>query len=263
MLSIQSIFQEIRHHPEAFRLLMSIAAKGEFQGGWENERIAALTRDTVLARKIRRHGADETKHGMMFSKLLRKAGLEPMEIPPEADYCMTLERKGMGLPHDRLAQENPLSEDELLAYLVHSKITEERAAEEVDRLLLVFQDDAELAPTLSIIADDEINHLSYCHEELLRLSGLGRHGQIRQMLKDYARLEIAIYRDVSWVFVNQMAGLMGWGKPKQWLLKFGVLASYCIESIWTWRLRVALLPPLRPNAMGDGNERAVLQTDGQ
>lgn len=250
MLSTKSIFQEIRHDRSAFQLLMSIAAKGETQGGWENERIAALTADPELARKVLRHGADETKHGLMFSKLLRKAGLDEVPVPPEADYCMILEHKGIGLSHARLNQYRPLDADEILEYLVHSKITEERASDEVNRLLRVFGEDAELAPTLRVIADDEINHLSYAHEELLRLSGQGQREKIRRMLREYAMAEIAVYREVGLVFVRNMAGLLGWSRPKQWLLKLGVSTSYFIEKTFTWRRLAALRPPLRSNALG-------------
>ena len=62
MISRQSIYREFRANDEAFRLLASTASKNEPQGGWENERIAALTGDRVLAAKIHRHGADESKH---------------------------------------------------------------------------------------------------------------------------------------------------------------------------------------------------------
>ena len=263
MLSTKSIFQEIRNNPEAFSLLLSIAAKGELQGGWENERIAALTEDTELAQKVRRHGADETKHGLMFSKLLRKAGLDTVPVPFEADYCMRLEKQGLGLSHDRLIEERPLSADELLKYLVHSKITEERAAEEVHRLLKVFQDDGQITPTLCVIADDEINHLSYAHEELLKLSKQGQWLEIKIMLKIYALVEIGVYRDVGLVFVDNMSRILGWGKPKQWLLKSGVLASYFIERTITWHRLVALRTPLRMNAMGglEANRQTELGTD--
>ena len=251
MLSTKSIFQEIRNNPEAFSLLLSIASKGEFQGGWENERIAALTEDAEFAQKIRRHGADESKHGLMFSKLLRKAGLENVAVPLEADYCMRLEQRGVGLSHDRLVKEIPLSADELLIYLAHSKITEERAAEEVQRLLKAFQDDGQITPTLCVIAEDEINHLSYAHEELLKLSRRGQWQEINIMLKAYALVEIEVYRDVGLVFVDHMSSILGWGKSKQWLLKLGVLATYLIERTITWRRLVALRMPLRTNAMGE------------
>jgi hypothetical protein len=85
-------------------LFLSIAAKGETQGGWENERISALTRDSVLAAKVCRHGADETKHGLMFARLLKKAGLDTVLVPTESDYCLTLEQRGIGLSHKGLRE---------------------------------------------------------------------------------------------------------------------------------------------------------------
>ncbi|WNV03406.1 ferritin-like domain-containing protein [Candidatus Methylospira mobilis] len=260
MLSTKSIFKEIRANEAAFRLLLSIAAKGETQGGWENERIAALTEDQELARKVLRHGADETKHGLMFSKLLRKAGLDSVLVPTDADYCMLLERKGMGLSHTRLRQNHALTPDEFLQYLVHSKITEERASDEVNRLLAVFADDNELASTLRIIADDEINHLSYTHEELLKLSdsGVAQRENIAQMLRIYADTEIQVYRDVSLVFVTRMARLLGWSKTKQWLLRLGVMFIYYYEKTIGWRRLATLHQPERINAMG--NDTAAAQT---
>ena len=82
MLSAGSIFHEIRSNDLAYQFLLSVAAKGETQGGWENARIAELTGDPELARKIRRHGEDESKHGRLFTALLRKRGLVPREVPP-------------------------------------------------------------------------------------------------------------------------------------------------------------------------------------
>ncbi|MDF9393291.1 MULTISPECIES: ferritin-like domain-containing protein [Methylococcus] len=251
MLSTRSVFQEIRRDPRAFQLLISIAAKGETQGGWENERIAALTPDPELARKVRRHGADETKHGLMFGKLLRKVGLDQVPVPADADYCMMLESRGIGLSHRRLSRDEPLGPEEILQYLVHSKVTEERASDEVNRLLRVFGDDPELAPSLRVIAEDEINHLSYAHEELLRLSGQGYGGRIAQMLKVYALAEIRVYRDVGLAFVRHMAALLGWSGPKQWLLELGVSAAYVLERAFAWRRLAALKPPLRRDAMGN------------
>ena len=161
-------------------MLLSIASKGETQGGWENERIAALTTDPDMARKVLRHGTDETKHGLMFAKLLRKAELDTVPVPLEADYCMLLENRGIGLPHDRLHKDAPLNRDEFLKYLVHSKVTEERASEEVNLMLKVFEDDPELAPTLRAIADDEVNHVSYTHEELLKFCEQGDREKLQR-----------------------------------------------------------------------------------
>ena len=101
MLTARSIFNEIRGDDRAYQLLLSVAAKGETQGGWENQCIALLTRDRELAAKIRRHGEDESKHGRLFTALLKKRGLPPVVAPTDTDYCMLLERQGIGLTHER------------------------------------------------------------------------------------------------------------------------------------------------------------------
>jgi len=109
MLSTRSLFSEIRSNPDAYQLFLSIAAKGETQGGWENERISALTQDSELAAKNCRHGADEAKHGLMFAKLLKKGCLDTVPVPSEADYCLTLEQRGIGLSHKRLREKMDLA----------------------------------------------------------------------------------------------------------------------------------------------------------
>jgi hypothetical protein len=100
MFSARTIYGEIFDNDEAFRLFCSIAASGEAQGGWENGRIAALVpaSQAHLAPKIARHGADEDKHGRIFTALLRKRGLTPVEVPADTDYTMRLEAVGIGRP---------------------------------------------------------------------------------------------------------------------------------------------------------------------
>src|SRR5215510_9312761 len=92
------MFENIFDNERAFRLFCSIAASGEAQGGWENGRIAALVPASCqdLAPKIARHGADEDKHGRIFTALLRKRGLQPVPVPADTDYTMRLERIGLG-----------------------------------------------------------------------------------------------------------------------------------------------------------------------
>ena len=69
MLSARTIYGEIFDNDEAFGLFCPIAASGEAQGGWENGKIAALMPGSQagLAAKIARHGADEDKHGRIFT----------------------------------------------------------------------------------------------------------------------------------------------------------------------------------------------------
>lgn len=249
MLSAADIFEEIRANDEAFRFFVSTAAKGEYQGGWENEQIAARTRDDELRPKIERHGFDESKHGRLFENLLKKRGLTLAEVPFEADYCAQLEKAGIGLSHERLRQETPLDSKDILAYLAHSRVTEQRAAEEVAQLERVFGDNPDIGPTIKMIADDEINHLSFCHEELLRLKSEGLADQVSEMLKVYALAEIKTYRRVSLAFIDRMSSVLGWSFPKRVLLKLGVQLIYFVERLLSWRRMVALREPVRPGVM--------------
>jgi rubrerythrin len=251
VLSARAIYQEIRDNDETYRLFCSIAAKGEAQGGWENGRIAALTRDSELRPKIARHGADEDKHGRLFAALLRKRGLMPCEVSFEVDYTLRLERQGIGLSHERLRRDEPLSDEEILKYLVHSRVTEQRAHEEVEQQRRIFADDPEIGRAVRMIAEDEVNHLSYTHEELARMSACGHGERIRVMLREYAHAEIATYRDVSLAVMRSIAEALGWSRVKRGLLRFGIHAIYAIERAWTWRRMTTIERPARPGALSD------------
>ena len=92
-----------------------------------------LIRD--LAPKIARHGADEDKHGRIFNALLRKRNLSPVPVPPGSRLDLArLEGIGIGLAHSALQAANPLTEADIIAYLAHSRVTEQRAAEQMRSL---------------------------------------------------------------------------------------------------------------------------------
>src|ERR1700724_719345 len=136
MLSAKAVFEEIFDNDDAFQLFCSIAASGEAQGGWENGRIATLVPESYrdLAPKIARHGADEDKHGRIFYALLRKRGLSPEPVPADTDYTMRLEGMGIGLAHGKLRADQPLTEADIIVYLAHSRVTEQRASEQMRSL---------------------------------------------------------------------------------------------------------------------------------
>ncbi len=223
MLTGKKIFEQILDNDEAFQLFCSIAASGEAQGGWENGRIAALVpgAEQDLAPKIARHGADEDKHGRIFSALLRKRGLDPVTVPPDTDYTMRLESAGIGLAHSRLRVDQRLTEDDIVTYLAHSRVTEQRASEQMRALRKFTVDRPEFARAVRTISSDEDNHLAYCHEELLRLSAAGLDQVIRRTLRTAALAEIAIYRDVSKAVMVHMGRILGWSKAKSALLADG------------------------------------------
>ncbi|WP_030720362.1 hypothetical protein [Streptomyces sp. NRRL F-2580] len=252
MFSARSLFQEIVDNDDSFQLFCSIAASGETQGGWENARIAALVPDAMrdLAPKITRHGADEDKHGRIFNALLRKRGLQPVPVPPETDYTMLLERRGIGLAHDKLRRRQALSEEDVVVYLAHSRVTEERAADQMDMLVRYFGDHPELGKAIHMISNDEANHLAYCHEELLRLVRAGHGRTIQRVLRESALAEIGVYRDVSLAVMDHMGRLLNWSAPKAAALAAGIRAAYAYERFSGWHRMVDLRMPQRRDALG-------------
>ncbi|MFF4105196.1 ferritin-like domain-containing protein [Streptomyces sp. NPDC001903] len=252
MLSARSLFQEIVDNDDSFQLFCSIAASGESQGGWENARIAALVPDGMraLAPKIARHGADEDKHGRIFNALLRKRGLPPVPVPPEADYTMLLERRGIGLAHEKLRREEPLTEEDIVVYLAHSRVTEQRAADQMVMLVRQFGDHPEVGKAIRMISHDEDNHLAYCHEELLRLAGKGHGRTIQRVLRDSALAEISIYRDVSLAVMDHMGRILRWPAPKAAALAAGIRGMYAYERFAGWHRMISLRLPERRDALG-------------
>ncbi|MFJ6529227.1 ferritin-like domain-containing protein [Streptomyces longwoodensis] len=252
MLSAKSLFQEILDHDESYALFCSIAAGGEAQGGWENARIAALAprEERALAPKIARHGADEDKHGRIFTALLRKRGLQPVPVPPETDYTMLLERHGIGLPHEKLKAEQPLTVEDIITYLAHSRVTEQRASEQMRLLRKHFADHPDLGRAVRQISQDEDHHLAYCHEELLRLARAGHGRTIQRTLRTCALAEIRVYRDVSLAVMSHMGRILHWPRPKAALLALGIHAVYAWERLTGWHRMTTLKPPHLTNPLG-------------
>ncbi|MFF9349698.1 ferritin-like domain-containing protein [Streptomyces sp. NPDC014734] len=257
MLSARGLFQEILDEDESFRLFCSIAAGGESQGGWENGRIAALAPESqrALAPRIARHGADEDKHGRIFDALLRKRGLNRAEVPRETDYTMLLERRGVGLAHERLVRQDPLCEHDIITYLAHSRVTEQRASEQMRLLCRYFADHPDLGRAVRMISNDEDNHLAYCHEELLRLARAGHGRTIQRVLRQCALAEIRVYRDVSLAVMDHMGRILRWPRAKSAALTAGIHAVHAYERLVGWRRMVSLEPPARRDALGGPAER--------
>ena len=230
MLSAKSLFQEILDNDESFALFCSIAASGESQGGWENARIAALVPEAEreLAPKISRHGSDEDKHGRIFNALMKKRGLA----------------------HVQLNRDERLTVQDIVTYLAHSRVTEQRASEQMDLLRKHFADHPDIGRAVKQISNDEDNHLAYCHEELLRFAYAGHGRAIQRTLRECALAEIRIYRDVSLAVMAHMGRVLGWSKARSAVLAAGIHAVYAYERMGGWRRMVSLATPERRNALG-------------
>ena len=252
MFSPKAIYGEIFGNDEAFRLLCSIAASGESQGGWENGRIAALVPESCrdLAPKIARHGADEDKHGRIFMALLRKRNLAPAPVPADTDYTMKLERMGIGLAHGKLRADQPLTEADVITYLTHSRVTEHRASEQMRSLRRYAAGNPDLSRAFAAISADEDNHLAYCHEELLRLAAAGHRDAIDALLRATARAEIAVYRDVSKAVMAHLGRTLHWSRLRSAVLARGIDAVYLYERLGGWRRMTTLRRPARRDPLG-------------
>ena len=252
MLSAKAIFEEIFDNDEAFQSFCSIAASGEAQGGWENGRIASLVPKShwALAPKIARHGADEDKHGRIFNALLRKRGLQPVPVPAETDYTMRLEGSGLGLAHSQLRRDETLTESDIVTYLAHSRVTEQRASEQMQALRKYAGSRQDVGRAIRMISNDEDNHLAYCQEELLRLASAGHADTIRRTLRATALAEIAIYRDVSKAVMAHLGRILRWPRAKAAIVAAGIQAVYLYERLGGWRRMVSLKVPTRRNALG-------------
>jgi hypothetical protein len=163
---------------------------------------------------------------------------------------MLLERQGIGLAHEKLRADQPLTELDIVSYLAHSRVTEQRASEQMELLRKHFADHPDIGRAVKMISHDEDNHLAYCHEELLRLAAAGHGRTIQRILRESALTEIRVYRDVSLAVMAHMGRILGWPKAKAALLAAGIHAVYAYERLGGWRRMVSLSMPERLDALG-------------
>jgi hypothetical protein len=57
-----------------------------------------------------------------------------VDVPADTDYTMRLEQAGIGLAHARLRGGEKLTERDIVTYLAHSRVTEQRASEQMQAL---------------------------------------------------------------------------------------------------------------------------------
>ena len=146
----------------------------------------------------------------------------------------------------------PLTERDIVTYLAHSRVTEQRASEQMALLLKHFADHPEIGRAIRQIARDEDNHLAYCHEELLRLARAGHGRTIQRILRECAMAEIGVYRDVSLSVMAHMGRVLHWPAPKAAALRAAIRAVHAYERVIGWRRMTSLAMPERRDALGGG-----------
>jgi hypothetical protein len=124
-----------------------------------------------------------------------------------------------------------LTEADIITYLAHNRVTEQRASKQMRALRRHAGDRPDIARAVRVISNDEDNHLAYCHEELLRLAAAGHGEVIRATLHATALAEIAIYRDVSLAVMAHLGRILGWPRPKSAVLAAGIRGVYAYELL--------------------------------
>ena len=153
-----------------------------------------------------------------------------------------------------------LGERDIITYLTHSRVTEQRASEQMQMLRKYTHRHQDVAPAVRMISNDENNHLAYCHEELLSLAAAGHAATIRHILRTTALAEIGIYRDVSKAVMAHLGRILRWPKPKSAALAAGIQALYAYERLGGWRRMVSLDAPAHRNALGGPSPDAYPST---
>jgi DNA-binding MarR family transcriptional regulator len=226
-----------------------------------------------MAGALREHGATLAQYavltaldeepGLSNAGLARRAFVTPQTMN---QVLLELEQKGWVTRHPhpghaRILQAE-LSETgraalrachrsaDIVTYLTHSRVTEQRASEQMRALRRYSGGREDIARAVRVISNDEDGHLAYCHEELLRLAAAGHGKTIRRTLRATAIAEIAVYRDVSRAVMAHLGRTLGWSRPKAALLGAGIQAVYAFERLGGWRRMVTLRTPARLNALG-------------
>ncbi|MFF4607589.1 ferritin-like domain-containing protein [Streptomyces sp. NPDC001339] len=255
MLSVRKLFLDIHDNDEAFQLLCTLTAAGRACCGGESERIAALVTDPELAHRITRHGDEENEHARVFHTLLRGRGLEAAQLCADLDYMAQLEERGLGFPHDRLRDDaQTLCEEDVIAYLSRSRVTEQRGAAELRLMQKALAERPEVHRALTSVTRGEARHLAYAQEELLRLADGDRRRSalVRRSLRRTALAEIRVHRDVSLAMMSRMGAILGWSWTRRRLLTFSIRMAYLFERCGGWRRLTSLRmpPPGRRTVLG-------------
>jgi hypothetical protein len=209
LLSRSGFFRRILDTPATREFFLNSLAVGEADSALDLDRVAEHVVDPLLSRRIYRHYAEENKHARLFRQHLEAQGFRTTPLPPELDYERYAQRYGMGTPKARLDDPRPFDDSDLILFFCGSKAGEERACAEMAELIRDLEGDPETAAVLREIHGDELRHVSYATEELIRLAESGRREEVVRTLRAARRAEARAHRAVSRAFMNKLMGLLG------------------------------------------------------
>jgi hypothetical protein len=248
LLSRSAFFRRILDSPQAREFFLNSLAVGEADSALDLDRVAEHVVDPLLSRRIYRHYAEENKHARLFRRHLEAQGFTTSPLPPELDYERYAQRYGMGTPKARLDDPRPFDESDLILFFSGSKAGEERACTEMEGLIRDLSADPETASVLREIHADEIRHVSYATEELIRLAESGRRSEVTRTLRSARRAEARAHRAVSRAFMRKLMGILGVPAIVQFFAGLAIDASFVLRFLFPGGLdqpRVADPMPIR------------------
>ena len=232
MLSRSAFFRRILDTPGAREFLLNSLAVGEADSALDLDRVAEHVADPLLSRRIYRHYAEENKHARLFRRHLEAQGFTTKPLPPELDYERYVQRYGMGTPKARLDDPRPFDDSDLILFFSGSKAGEERACAEMEELIRDLAGDPETAAVLREIHADEIRHVSYATEELVRFAESGRRAEVVRTLRAARRAEARAHRAVSRAFMGHLMGLLGVPPVIRFFAGFAIDASFAVRFLF-------------------------------
>lgn len=121
--------------------------------------ILAQVDDVALAKMIKKHRDDETRHAEIFHGCVARQGVDPGEVPADLRLVDAIDRETGGVVDAPIVDRK----DVMRAYLV-LQVIEERALHQFGLIEPVMRrHDPASAAALRAVIEDERRHLKYCH----------------------------------------------------------------------------------------------------